>query len=109
MSKKGFGKLLAGIGLGVGIGMLVAPEKGTETRKKLMKKLNDMYESIKNIDAEEIKETIEKQINDIKKELEDLDKEKALKIAKQKGKAIVKKCEELYNLAVENSMFRHLH
>ena len=55
MSKKGFGKLLAGIGLGVGIGMLFAPEKGTETRKKLMKKLNDMYESIKNIDAEERK------------------------------------------------------
>ncbi len=101
MSKKGFGKLLAGIGLGVGIGMLFAPEKGTETRKKLKRKLNDMCESIKNIDAQDIKETIENQINDIKNELEDLDKEKVLKIAKQKGKAIVKKCEELYNLAVE--------
>ena len=101
MSKKGFGKLLAGLGLGVGIGLLFAPEKGIDTRKKLKKKLNDMYESIKNIDAEDIKETIENQINDIKNELEDLDKEKVLKIAKQKGKAIVKKCEELYNLAVE--------
>lgn len=101
MSKKGFGKLLAGVGLGVGIGMLFAPEKGANTRKKLMKKLNDMYESIKNIDADDIKENIEKQINDIKKELEDLDKEKALKIAKQKGAAIVKKCEDLYKLAVK--------
>ena len=101
MSKKGFGKLLAGLGLGVGIGLLFAPEKGVDTRKKLKKKLNEMYESIKNIDAEDIKETIENQINDIKNELEDLDKEKVLKIAKQKGKAIVKKCEELYDLAVE--------
>ena len=66
MSKKGFGKLLAGLGLGVGIGLLFAPEKGVDTRKKLKKKLNDMYESIKNIDAEDIKETIENQINDIK-------------------------------------------
>lgn len=101
MSKKGFGKLLAGLGLGVGIGLLFAPEKGVETRKKLKKKLNDMCESIKNIDAEDIKETIENQINDIKNELEDLDKEKVLKIAKQKGKQIVKKSEELYKLAVK--------
>ena len=100
MSKKGLGKLLAGVGLGVGIGMLFAPEKGADTRKKLKKKLNDMYESIKDIDAEDIKKSIEKQIKDIKKELEDLDKEKALKIAKEKGKAIVKKSEELYKLAV---------
>lgn len=99
MSKKGLGKLLAGVSLGVGIGMLFAPEKGADTRKKLKKKLNDMYESIKDIDAEDIKKSIEKQIKDIKKELEDLDKEKALKIAKDKGKAIVKKCEDLYKLA----------
>ena len=100
MSKK-LGKLLTGVGIGVGLGLLFAPEKGEVTRKKLKNKLNDMCESIKNIDAEDVKKTIEKQINDIKSELEDLDKEKVLKIAKSKGKAIVKKSEELYNLAVE--------
>lgn len=101
MSKNGLGKLLAGVGIGVGIGMLFAPDKGEVTRKKLSKKLNEMCEAIKNIDADDVKKAIEKQINDIKEELADLDKEKALKIAKEKGKAIVKKCEELYDLAVE--------
>lgn len=98
---KNFGKLLAGIGIGVGIGVLFAPEKGEKTRKKLMEKLNKMYNDIKEIDVEDVRETIEKQIEDIKKELKDLDKEKALKIAKEKGKAIVKKSEELYKLAVK--------
>ena len=100
MSKR-IGKLLTGVGIGVGLGLLFAPEKGEVTRKKLKNKLNNMCENLKNIDAEDIKNSIEKQIEDIKMELEDLDKEKVLKIAKEKGKAIVEKSEELYNLAVE--------
>ena len=95
------GKILAGIGVGIGIGMLIAPDKGSETRKKLKNKLNDMCEKVKNIDVKEVKESIERQIEDIKCELSDLDKEKVLKIAKEKGKAIVKKSEELYKLAVK--------
>ena len=98
---KHFGKLLAGMGIGVGLGLLFAPETGEKTRKKLMGKLNEMYDKVKHVDVEDVKETIEKQINDIKEELSDLDKEKALKIAKEKGKKIVKKSEELYKLAVE--------
>ena len=98
---KHFGKLLAGTALGVGLGLLFAPEKGEKTRKKLKNKLNEMYENVKHVDVEDVKETIEKQINDIKQELSDLDKEKALKIAKEKGKKIVKKSEELYNIAKE--------
>ena len=98
---KNFGKLLAGTALGVGLGLLFAPEKGEKTRKKLMAKLNEMYENVKHVDVEDVKETIEKQINDIKEELKDLDKEKVLKIAKEKGKKIVKKSEELYNIAKE--------
>lgn len=101
MSKNGLGKIIAGVGLGVGLGMLFAPEKGSATRKKLKNKLNEMYESLKNIDPDDVKKSIEKQINEIKKDLEDLDKEKALKLAKEKGKKIVKKSEELYKLAVK--------
>ncbi len=98
---KNIGKLLAGIGIGVGLGLLFAPEKGKDTREKLKKKCNEMCEKLKNVHVEEVKENIMNQIEEIKSELEDLDKEKALKIAKQKGKVIVKKSEELYKLAVE--------
>ena len=101
MSKNGLGKIIAGVGLGVGLGMLFAPEKGSATRKKLKNKLNEMCESLKNIDPDDVKKSIEKQINEIKNDLEDLDKEKALKLAKEKGKKIVKKSEELYKLAVK--------
>ncbi len=98
---KNTGKVIAGIGLGVGLGILFAPEKGAETRKKLKKKLCEMYDSVKNIDAADVKESIERQIEEIKLDLADLDKEKALKIAKEKGRKIVKKSEELYKLAVK--------
>ena len=98
---KNIGKIIAGVGIGVGLGMLFAPEKGKDTRKKLSNKLNEMYESLKNVDKDDVKKKIEKQIKEIKKELSDLDKEKALAIAKEKGNKIVKKSEELYKLAVE--------
>ena len=98
---KNLGKLVAGVGIGLGLGLLFAPEKGKDTRIKLKNKLNDLCEKLKNVDIEDVKENIENQILEIRNELDDLDKEKVLKIAKQKGKAIVKKSEELYKLAVK--------
>ena len=41
MSKKGFGKFLGGLALGAGIGILLAPDKGENTRKVLKKKIED--------------------------------------------------------------------
>ncbi len=98
---KNLGKVMAGVGLGVGLGVLFAPEKGSVTRKKLTNKLNELCEKVKEIDPGEVKDYIENQIESIKEELADLDKEKVLKIAKEKGKKIVKKSEELYKYAVK--------
>ena len=91
MSKKGLGRLLAGVGIGVGIGMLFAPKKGSETREDLKNKMNELLGKVKNIDIKEVKEKLEDKIEEIKEELADLDKEKVLEIAKEKGEKIKEK------------------
>ena len=102
MSKKksGLGKFLLGAGIGAGLGILFAPKKGSETRKELKIKIDELVAKAKDIDVEEVKENIENKIEEIKAELEDLDKEKVLKIAKKKAKDIENKTEELLNYAI---------
>lgn len=101
MSKgKGIGKFIAGAAVGASLGILFAPKKGSETRKDLKDKLDNVVAKIKSLDKEEIKKTFEDKVEEIKAELEDLDKEKVLKIAKKKGEDIKKKCQDLVNLAV---------
>lgn len=99
--KKNTKSLLAGLAIGASLGILFAPKKGSETRKDLKKKMDEMLDKAKGIDSKEVKETIEAKIEEIKKELEDLDKEKALKIAKEKASLIQAKAEELVAYAIE--------
>ncbi len=46
--------LLAGLAAGAAIGLLFAPEKGSETRDKLSQSLKDLGDSIKDKAADEI-------------------------------------------------------
>lgn len=101
MSKKGLGKLLAGAAIGVGIGMLFAPKKGSETREDLKNKMNELLGKVKNIDVKEVKDKVEDKIAEIKAELADLDKEKALEIAKEKGEQIKEKLADLADYVKE--------
>lgn len=98
MSKKGF---LWGAALGIGAGMLLAPKKGSETRRELKEKLDEMLAKLKDVDYDEVRENIEVKIYQIKNELRDLDKEKAIDIAKKKVAELQKMSSELVNYAVE--------
>ena len=99
MSKKNVGKVLAGAAVGVGLGMLFAPKKGSDLRKDLKNKLDEFISKVKDVDANEVKDEFFKKADEIKKELENLDKEQVLKIAKDKSELLKKKADELLNLA----------
>lgn len=103
MSKKkgGLLKFVAGVGLGVGLGMLFAPKKGEELRKDLKLKFDELLKSAKEIDVKEVADDFMDRINELKDELEDLDKEKVLELAKKKGEQLKAKAGELVLLAKE--------
>lgn len=100
-NKGGLLKFVAGLGLGVGVGMLFAPKKGEELRSDLKVKFDELVNKVKEIDVKEVSEDLMDKVNELKKELEDLDKEKVLDLAKKKGEELKKKANDLVELAKE--------
>lgn len=102
MSKKiGLGKFIAGAAVGAGLGLLFAPKSGSETRKELKSKLDDLVSQIKQIDVAEVKADFDQKVEDIKEGIADLDREKVIDIAKEKGQALKVKAQELVDMAKE--------
>lgn len=101
MAKKGFGKFLAGIALGAGLGVLFAPNSGEKTREELKKKIDELLKKAKEVDMNEVRDNIEIKIAEIRDELADLDKEKVMSIAKEQAKKIKSKCNDLVKYAKE--------
>ena len=99
--KSGLGKFVLGAAVGAAVGVLLAPKKGSETRKDLKNKLDDLVNKAKELNMEDVKFAIEMKVTEIKNELEDLDKEKVLKIAKKQASNLIDKADELVNYAIE--------
>lgn len=99
MSKKGKLGFLGGALVGVGLGFLFAPKSGEETRKELKVQLSNLWDKVRSMDADEIKDKLESKLNEIESGLKDLDKEKVLSVAKDKANALKDKTEELINMA----------
>ena len=70
--------LLAGLAAGVALGLLFAPDKGSETRDKLSQSLKDFGDSIKDKAADEINNLSalkDKVVDSIKSKLRDVEDE----------------------------------
>lgn len=101
MSKKGFGKFLAGASIGAALALLFAPKKGSELRSDLKNKIDELVNKTKELDKEEVKKQIEERVEKLKEEIKELDKEKVLSIAKKKSKEIVKSANNLVEYAID--------
>ena len=104
MSKKGKTfSFLGGALVGLGLGFLFAPKSGSETRKELANQISNLWDKVRKLDANEIKENISNKLNEIEAELRSLDKEKVLSIAKEKCDLLKVKAEELVEMAKKAS------
>ena len=101
MSKKGFGKFIAGAGIGAALALLFAPKKGSELRTDLKNKIDELINKAKELDKEEIKKQIEEKVEKLKEEISDLDKEKVLSVAKKKSKQIISSANNLVEYAID--------
>lgn len=90
-----------GVAIGAAAGILFAPKKGSETRKELKAKIDELIESAKSIKKEDVTAYIEEKATKLKQEIEDLDKEKVLAVAKKKASQIQKKAKDLVDFAVK--------
>ena len=99
MSKKGKLKFLTGALVGVGLGFLFAPKSGEETRKELSNQLSNLWDKVRSMDSDEIKDKLESKLKEIETGVKDLDNEKVLSIAKDKASILKTKTEELINMA----------
>ena len=61
MSKKGKTfSFLGGALVGLGLGFLFAPKSGSETRKELANQISNLWDKVRKLDANEIKENMDK-------------------------------------------------
>ncbi len=101
MSQGRFRSFFTGALVGVGLGILLAPKEGSETRNDLKTSFALLVDTIKNIDIEESKLSLLNKVKEIKEELSSISSDMAKDIVKEKVSLITMKCNELISDAKE--------
>ncbi len=99
MSKKR--DFLLGAGLGLGLGFLIAPKSGKETRKDLAVAIDELIQKVKEIDIEEVKNAFIVKTRELENTIKDLDKETAKQLIVDKSNEVKVKAQEIVDLAIE--------
>ncbi len=92
---------ITGALVGVGLGLLFAPNENIEAKQKLKESLNNLLENIKEIDVEQTKAIFMKRLSEIKEELGDLSDNTKKELVKLKLNHIKTTCKDLFILAEE--------
>lgn len=103
--KKNSLKKVASVGVGAivgaGLGVLLAPKSGKETRKELADKVHNLLDKVKDLDKDDVKKEFKSKIEEIELDIKNLDNEKVLSIAKDKADLVINKVNNLVEMAQE--------
>lgn len=89
------GKFLAGVGIGTLVGMLFAPKKGSELRRDIKDKSQELYDKAQNMTKEDVEALINNTIEEIKLTIEEFDVEEFKETTSDKLTQLKAKLEEL--------------
>ena len=78
------GKLIAGIGIGTVVGMLLAPKKGSELRSDLKDTSMKAYDRVKNMSKEDMEAVLGDTIEKVKKTIDEFDVDEFKATTKEK-------------------------